>query len=261
MEWFKMYPSKYLESENVHEMSHSEEVAYFRLILKLYDKGGKVEENLTKLCRTFRIKTTKRCSKVWENIKFLFQVSDGMISHPQVTIQLQRIESERLRKSEGGRRGGLKGQGMPKDTLSNKELRTKNTEDRTKEEDFSLPVYEFHDETERVVDAWLEAAGLTTAHCQEHKRQQIDAAVRVHGADRVEKALTAKRVVHPGFVLSSLDKGSADGYDGKYDKNGNATSPDPKPICDYEGCKYPATYHQKNGVRRCGAHLPSLMGV
>lgn len=136
MEWFKSYPNKYISDEKISELSLEEEAAYNRLLHYLYKYDGEYEENVDKLRIIFRVFHRKKAFILWSSIRHLFEITDNVIRHSQVTKQMERFMSQRVKLSNGGRKGGIETQARLKAGLSikNIELRTKNTEQQNKEE-------------------------------------------------------------------------------------------------------------------------------
>tara|TARA_R100001530_G_scaffold118430_1_gene85574 strand:- start:2123 stop:2851 length:729 start_codon:yes stop_codon:yes gene_type:complete len=220
MQSFKFYPTNYLGSSEIRQLSLEEECCYFRMLITLYDEDGKVEHNLHKFCAIFRIKTTKRCAKVWQKIEKFFEVSDGWVTHAKVTEEIIKHEEISSKCSAGGRKAMRKRWAKckpPYDSVITKTINKKQeTIDKREEEQPPAPEsdFQFHSDTKECFDAWVDFIGLgphhTSGFFQDRNMRDMDASVVVHGKAKVIQCLTSKKVKYPKMVLCQLDKDEAD---------------------------------------------------
>ncbi len=213
MNWFKFYFNNWFSSRSVKNLTLAQEAIYFRLIIALYQEGGRLKLDYSHLKHICKTNDIQRCHKRIANVKHLFHICDGWITHAKVSEELAKSSELSTKRSESGKKG-MDSRYNKAITLQNTEYRIQNKEERDEEPAAPASDFEFHPDTLECFQAWVDFIGLGPQHTagffQERNMKDMDASVVLHGKAKVIQCLTSKKVKYPKMVLCQLDKEEAD---------------------------------------------------
>ena len=105
---FQFYPSEFLANPEVRVWNLETVGAFWILISYLWVSGGECEFNLKVLARLFNVNKQNKAAKLWDNIKIIFLLCDGIITNKRILEEMQKQARSRFMRQQAGKKGAQK---------------------------------------------------------------------------------------------------------------------------------------------------------